>query len=243
MNDKYLCEFCNRDLSNLNAHNVNKHKEKCEKLNVKKKNSTPSIVNFMSKNVGTVNLRSVISIDSTSGESSTDESSGQENDYMLDGNNDLNEELSSKLNNAHLSSRQSRSKRKRVDVERCNQSDATTIIEATVIENNNGKTFKCLGYKIPLEDIYINFPFQTFAYNDHDFVFENGNFHSKKCCENNYSLLENLNTTKINTSCLSLKYCMNFDKIIKRSENYNKYNNNEYLTYFINCKIYQKIFK
>ena len=110
INDKYLCEFCNRDLSNLNAHNVNKHKEKCEKLNVKKKNSTPSIVNFMSKNVGTVNLRSVISIDSTSGESSTDESSGQDNDYMLDGNNDLNEELSSKLNNAHLSSRQSRSK-------------------------------------------------------------------------------------------------------------------------------------
>ena len=37
MNDKYLCEFCNRDLSNLNAHNVSKHKEKCEKLNVKKK--------------------------------------------------------------------------------------------------------------------------------------------------------------------------------------------------------------
>ena len=47
----------------------------------------------------------------------------------------------------------------------------------------------------------------------------------------NYCLLDNLNTTKVNTSCMSIKYCITFDKIVKRSKEYCKYYNHEYVTY------------
>ena len=86
------------------------------------------------------------------------------------------------MNNAHVRSRSSSKKRRIEDAQQStiNESVATTVIEETIV----GKTVKfekCQGFQAPFEDsVYFNFPFQTFGYNDHDFVFENGNFHSKK---------------------------------------------------------------
>ena len=136
-------------------------------------------------------------------------------------------DLNERLDNTHVRSR-SDSKKRRLEE---SDSHTATFIEGTVIERTV-KFEKCHGFQPQVDKIYSNFPFQMFDHEDDiGFVFENINFHSKRCCDNNYCLLDNLDSTKINTSCLALAYDMKFNNIIKRAKEYNKYYNFQYTTF------------
>ena len=105
-------------------------------------------------------------------------------------------DLNERLDNTHVRSR-SDSKKRRLEE---SDSHTATFIEGTVIERTV-KFEKCHGFQPQVDKIYSNFPFQMFDHEDDiGFVFENINFHSKRCCDNNYCLLDNLDST----TCFSL---------------------------------------
>ena len=105
-------------------------------------------------------------------------------------------------------------------------------------QNSSSRFSKCKGYSLT-NFSYSTFPFQLFDdLLSQSICFENKNFHSYQCSQNNY---QNLNPNEeANEECKKLEYNLILKNVIKRMHNIEKCTNHIFMNY---CQLKEVIDK
>jgi hypothetical protein len=93
---------------------------------------------------------------------------------------------------------------------------------------------KCAGFQYSGIgfNIYTEFPFQRFFFDQLPFVFDHKSFHTQLCFKSQYSYTPNEVSHDINKGCFNLQYNSQFVSIFKSLKNENnKHLNRKYLNY------------
>ena len=226
---KYICEFCNKEKVFTNQHNKDVHQAACK---IKLEGKRPSATTCVKNPIFSYFKRQCTS-SSTSTESSR--TSLMYDDKSVDGGiedatqvNTMSQPLVDVMSQLPIDSKISTA----FQAASMPSAFSDSIIETdNQIDLFNKEKVKCAGFTPNLNgDIYHHFPFQLLC--ELPIVFECNVLHHKDCFNNKYSLFE-INTLT-NKCCSDLLYNTSMKLVVQRANtNYNEIMNlnNKYLTY------------